>query len=326
MTALIRGLIVAALAAGVLNGSVALAQAYPAKPVYWIVTGAPGSAPDIVARALQPLMAKAMGQPQIIETRAGSTGIAAAEYVAKAPADGYRLLLTSNSALTLVKLTHANLPYEPQRDLVPISLLAHMPQVLFVHASVPATTFPELLAFAKAHPGKLNYGSGGIGHALHFSMELLKLRSGLDIFHVPYKTVPGALQDLVAGRIQAMLFNPSDQLMAQVREGKILALASATEKRIPRLQNTPTFGELGIGNFEVPAWIGMAAPVGTSRAIVERWHREVTKAMNSPEMARVVDQLAMVSAASTPEYMADTIDREIKIWSSVARSVGIRPE
>ncbi len=321
-----RNLITAVAIAGALLASAAWAQSYPVKPVYWTVPGAPGSAPDIVARALLPMVGKAMGQPQIIETRAGSTGIAATDYVAKATPDGYRLLLASNSPLTLVKFTHANLPYDPQRDIAPISLLAFMPQVLFVHASVPVTTFHELLALTKASPGKLNYGSGGIGHALHFSMELLKLRTGLDVFHVPYKTIPGALQDLIAGRVQLMLFNPSNQLMAQVREGKVRALATTTEKRLPRLPDTPTFRELGVSNFEVPAWVGIGAPAGTPRELISRWNTEVTKAMNTPEMARIVEQLAMVSVAGTPEHMAETISREIKLWGTVATSIGIKPE
>lgn len=313
-------------AAAALAAPAAWAQSYPVKPVYWTVPGAPGSAPDIVARALLPLVGKAMGQPQILETRAGSTGIAATEFVAKAPPDGYRLLLASNSPLTLVKYTHANLPYDPQRDIAPISLLANMPQVLFVHASVPATTFSELLALSKANPGKFNYGSGGIGHALHMSIELLKLRTGLDIFHVPYKTIPGALQDLIAGRVQAMFFNPSSQLMAQVKEGKVRAIGTSTEKRLPRLPDTPTFRELGVSNFDVPAWVGIGAPAGTPREIITRWHAEVVKAMNTPEMARIVEQLAMVSVAGTPEHMAETISREITLWGSVATSVGIKPE
>lgn len=321
-----RQLLTLVAAAGALAIPAAWAQNYPGKAVYWSVSGAPGSAPDVLARALLPLVGKAMGQPQIIENRAGASGIAATDYVAKAAPDGYRLLLTANSPLALVKYTHANLPYDPRRDIAPISVLGNMSLALFVHASVPATSFSELLALSKANPGKFNYASAGIGHSLHFGTELLKLRTGLDITHVPYKTITGAVQDLFAGRVQAMFFTPSSQLVGQVKEGKIRAIATVSEKRFPRLPDTPTFRELGVSDFDVPSWIGIGAPAGTPREIITRWHAEVVKAMNTPEMARIVEQLAIVPVAGTPEHMAETITREFTLWGPVAASVGIKPE
>ena len=313
-------------AAGLLAASAVFAQSYPNKPVRWSIAGGAGGAYDIVARAMLPMIGNTMGQAQVLENRAGSSGIAGTDYIAKAAPDGYNLLFAGNTQFTLVKYTNADLPYDPQRDIAPISLLAYLPSVLFVHTSLPVNTWAEFLAHSKANPGKLNYSSGGIGHSLHFGMELLKLRSGLDIVHVPYKTTPGAVQDLIAGRVQAMFYPPTGQLMGQIKEGKLRAIATPTEKRFPRLPEVPTFLELGVKDFEVPGWTGIGAPPGTPREIITRWQAEVAKAMNAPEMAKIVEQLAMVPVASTPEQMARKISDELALWGQVAKSVGIKPE
>jgi tripartite-type tricarboxylate transporter receptor subunit TctC len=302
------------------------AQSYPNKPVRWSIAGGAGGAYDVLARVLLPVIGTNMGQPQIMENRAGSSGIAGTDFVAKSAPDGYNLLFAGNTQFTLIKFTHANLPYDPQRDIAPISLLNYLSSVLFVSASLPINTMAELVAYSKANPGKLNYASGGIGHSLHLGMELLKLRNGLDATHVPYKTTPGALQDMFAERVQLIFYPPSSQLMAQIKAGKIRAIATPTEKRFPRLPDVPTFNELGITNYEWPGWTGVGAPAGTPREIITRWHSELVKGMNTPEVERITEQMAAVPAATTPEQMAQTIAREIALWGPVTKTLGIKPE
>lgn len=309
-----------------LAASAAFAQGYPNKPVRWSIAGGAGGAYDVLARVLLPMVGTNMGQPQIMENRAGASGIAGADFVAKSAPDGYSLLFAGNTQWTLIKFTHANLPYDPQKDIAPISVLAYLSSVLFVNASLPINSMAELVAYSKANPGKLNYGSGGIGHSLHLGMELLKLRNGLDATHVPYKTTPGALQDMFAERVQLIFYPPSSQLMAQIKAGKIRPIATPTEKRWARLPDVPTFAELGITNYEWPGWTGIGAPAGTPREIITRWHAEIVKAMNTPEIEKIIDQMAAVPAAGTPEQMAQTIAREIALWGPVTKTLGIKPE
>ena len=230
---------------------------YPSKPIRWIVASTPGGAFDLITRALSPAMLQLLGQPVVIENRPGASGIVGVDSVAKAPPDGYTVLTAGNTQLSLVRFTHVNLPYDPQRDFAPVSLIGDLLSALFVHSSLNVSTVKELIDYAKRNPNKLNYGSAGIGHSFHLATELFKQRTGTDLVHVPFKGTGPALQELFVGRIEVMFYPPSTQLMSQVAAGKLRIIG--IETRVPHLANVGTFAETGLANFEIPGWVGSGA-------------------------------------------------------------------
>lgn len=304
----------------------AFSQTYPAKPIRWIVPTAAGGAYDVVARAVAAQMTASLGQPIVVDNRAAAAGIVGMEAIARAAPDGYTIGTTGVSQLTMHPSIYAKLPYDTRRDFAPITMLASLPLALWVHASVPARTLQEFIAHVKANPGKLNYGSAGIGHSFHLATELLAERTGTSMVHVPYKGTAPGLQDLVAGRIQVMFYPPAGPVINQMKDGRLRVLATAAERRFPTLPEVPTFEEAGVRDFDVAGWAALSAPAGTPREIVSRLNQEAVKAVMSPEAAKIYDKMGFVQATSTPDELARRIEREMRMWGGVIKALGIKPE
>jgi tripartite-type tricarboxylate transporter receptor subunit TctC len=300
-----------------------LAQGYPSRPVRIIVPFAPGGGIDVLARAYSGPLTAALAQPVIVENRPGNAGILAADMVARSAPDGYTLLVCSNDVLVFNRLFYKKLAYDADRDLTPVGWIGHSPIALFVHSSVPARTLAELIAYAKANPGKLNYGSGGVGHAFHVPMELFQYRTDTRLTHVPYKGAALVVQDIMAGRIDAMFYIATGQVLGQVKEGKLRALATVNPRRLEALPDTPTFDELGISDFNAAGIIALVTPTGTPRDVIERLNREVNKAMTSSELKNVYQKLSIEPVGGAPEVLAEKIKKDIAIWAPLAKRMNI---
>ena len=311
-------------AAGLLALAAFSAQAqYPDKPVRLIVPFPPGGAAELGARIYSVPLGQALGQPVVIETRPGADGAIAADAVMKAPPDGYTLLYATNTAFNWVLATRRNPPYNPMTDFTPVSLVGYFGFFLFTHPGVPATNVAELIAYAKANPGKLNYGSGNSTAQL-FGAQLAKLE-GLDIVHVPYKGDGPLTIDLVGGRVQ-MAFATPGSAAPQVREGKLRALAAMFPSRSALLPDVPTAAEAGLGKMSLTPWGGVFGPRGMPREVVDRLSRELAVVLKRPEVRDSFGKLAFEPKSSTPEELSSILKRQIDAWTSIAREVGIKAE
>ena len=298
-----------------------LAQVYPAKSLRWIVPFAAGGPVDLLSRAIAKPLADNLGQPVIVENRASSSGIVGVEAAVKSAPDGYTML--SHASLAPQKFLYRSLPYDCQRDLAPISLIARSNLVLFLHESVPARTLEEFVAYAKANPGKLAYGSSGLGQPFHLAMEVLKQRAGIDLLHVPYKGAAQVIPEFIAGRIQAMFFNAVPQLLAQAKSGKVRPLAVAATRRMEDLPAVPTFAEAGMADVDVSGLVAVSAPAGTPREVIDRQNRELVRVIGMPDIAAVYAKLNFVPATSTPEAMAQIIQGEIDRLGPLITRLGV---
>ncbi len=299
---------------------------YPSKPLRWIVPIAAGGPNDLMTRAVASELAPALGQPVIVEDRPGAGYILGAEAVAKAAPDGYTMLTAPAAVLVFQKLTYAKLPYDSLRDFVYVGIVANSVMGLFVHASVPAKSVQELVAYAKANPGKLNYGTSGVGGRFHLATEFFKNRTGIEMEHIPYKGAAQFIPELIAGRIQVLFFPPVAALVNPVKQGKLRALAMATAERFPDLPDVPTMAESGIRDFNFPDWIAVVMPAGTPNAVVERLNRELSKAVYSPNVKKIFADNAFVPLTSTPEELVQIVNRDLKYWRPVLERLGIKPE
>jgi tripartite-type tricarboxylate transporter receptor subunit TctC len=325
MNAMKRTILYVLLAAVLLFAQLPIhAQTYPSKPIRWIVPSAAGGTGfDGATRALTPVLAARLGQPIVIENHPGSSGIVGMERGARAAPDGYLLLTAGTSQLIFSKFFYAKLPYDPQKDFAPISTLVDLPIALWAHTSVPAKNLPELVAYAKANPGKLNYGSAGVGHIFHLAMEMLARRTGIEVVHIPTKGVAPSQVELNAGRIQLLFGVASSQVLAQMREGRLRAIVAANERRLPQLPDVPTLAESGVADMDVPNWIGWVAPAGLPAEILQRLHREMLAAIVHPDVTKAYDSQSMVRMTSTPEEFARKIDRELAAWGPIIRKLKI---
>ena len=312
----------AAAAAACLLAGAAAAQSYPARPVRLLVAQSPGGSADIVARAVAQKMGDALGQQFVIDNRGGASGIIATETAAKAVPDGYTLLITS-STFGVNPGLYKKLPYDPFRDIAPISLLAAAPNILVVHPSLPVKSVKELIALARAKPGYLNYGSSGNGGSPHLAAELLRLRTGIDIVHVPFKGAPAAQVALMAGQTH-MNFSSMPSAIGHVRAGKLRALAVTSVKRSPAVPELPTMMETGIKDFETAAWQGFFAPAKTAPAIVGVLNREAAKAIQSPELKERLSPEGAEPVANSPEEFRVWLRHEITKWTAVIKAANIR--
>ncbi len=303
----------------------AVAQ-YPAKPIKWIVPIAAGGPNDIMTRAVAIELAAAIGQPVIIENRAGAAYIVGAEAAAKSAPDGYTLLTAPAALLVFQKLTYAKLPYDSQKDFSYIGIVANSVMGLFIHASVPAKTVQELVGFAKANPGKLNYGTSGVGGRFHLATEFFQRRTDIKMEHIPFKGAAQFIPELIAGRIDVLFFPPVAQLTSQAKAGKLRALAMATAERFPDMPDVPTMTESGVSDFSFPDWIAVVAPAGLPRPIVDRLNRELSKAVFAPGVKKPFADNAFVPLTSTPEQLAQIVDRDLKYWGPVLKSLGVQQE
>jgi tripartite-type tricarboxylate transporter receptor subunit TctC len=299
-----------------------LAQ-YPSKPVRIVVTFLPGGSADTLARIIAPKLSAAWGQPVIVENRAGAGGNVGADVVVKAPADGYTVMFTPPPPLGINLFLYKDMPFDPRTAFAPISVVAVMPNILVVGPRVTARSVGELVAFAKANPGKLSYGSQGIGSTPHLTGAMLALAAGIEIVHVPYKGFPPVLADLLGGRLD-FAFADASNVLPQLKEGRLRALAVASEKRFFALTNTPTMTEAGVADFVSGTWMSFAAPAGTPPAIVRQWNSEIKKAVREPDVQARFAELGVETWASSPEEMRRHMESEIARWGEVIRKSGAR--
>jgi tripartite-type tricarboxylate transporter receptor subunit TctC len=310
------------LAALLLASSAALAQSRPLKI---IVPFPPGNGTDILARLMSPKMIAATGQAVVVENRGGANGQIGAEAVAHATPDGTMILFTSPSTHVTAQFLSKSLPYDPIKDFTPITAAVEPVTVMTVSPSLPVNSVKELIAYAKANPGKLNYSSPGIGAVFHMSGELFKLGAGVDIVHVPYKGAAPALQAVIAGEV-SMGFNSLASVLPHLRSGKLKVLAVLEAKRYPGLPDVPSIGEV-IPGFEKPAsWFGLFGPAGLPPATTARLHDELVASLRDPEVSSKIDELAMTVIANTPEQFSAMLKSGIDQYGRLIKAAGIKPE
>ena len=299
----------------------ALGQIYPTKPVRVIIPYPAGSTPDIVGRTLSGKLQESLGQPFVVDNRTGAGGNIGADAVAKAPADGYTLLIGINGPAAINKFLYKNLSYDSDRDLQPISLLAASPQMLVVTPAVPVDSFKQFVEHARGNPGRLSYGSVGGGSASHLTMELLKSDAKLFIVHIPYRGFPPAVTDMLAGNIDTM-FAIIPAVLPQVRAGRMKALAVTGLKRSALAPEVPSVAELGYPQLESLAWIGLMAPAGTSQEVVGRLNAEAVRSMRTAEVRESLGKQGFDVVASSPGEFAGWIRTEQRKWSNVIKASG----
>ena len=298
-------------------------QAYPSKPIRLVVPFPPGGSLDVVARAIGQKLTEAWGQPVVIDNRPGAGGNIGADLVAKSAPDGYTILEGALSTHAVNVSLYAKMPYDPIKDFAPITLVAVTPNVLVLNASYPVNSVPELLAYARANPGKLSFGSGSNGSAGHLAGELFKTEAGVDMVHIPYKGGAPALQALLAGDTQLMFDNLANSA-TQLKAGKLKALAVTTAKRSSLMPELPTLSETGLPGFDIYTWWGFMAPAGTPKEIVAKWNAEVTRILNSPEMKAFFAQQGAEPAPDSPEQFAALIRSEISKYAKIVKQSGAK--
>ena len=300
------------------------ATGYPSRPVRIVVGYAAGGPTDLVARTVAQKLQTALGQPFVVENRPGAGSNLASEVVAAAAPDGYTLLMAA-APITMNAFTFKNLRYDVQKSYEPISLVMSAPGILAVNAQVPARNLAELIALAKAQPGKLTYGSSGAGGSQHVAGELFKQRAGIDLIHVPYKGAAGALADLMAGHI-TMAFMTSLSALPHMKDGRIRPIAVASTNRLAQLPEVPTFIEAGLPGYESDSWSGLLAPAKTPPEIVAKLQREVAKALALPEVHEKLTTQGAVVVGNTPAEFKAYIQQEVTYWAKAFKTLSITQE
>ncbi len=302
--------------------SFAQAEAWPDKPIHFVVAAPAGSSLDTLARVLGERMRERLGQPVVVEDKPAAGGTLATAEVAKAPADGYTMLLGFNGPLAFGPLLQ-KLPYDVARDLSPVIILSSQPNVLAVNAELPVKNLRELVAWAKANPGKLNYASVGNGSSSHLNMEMLKSVAGFDAVHVPFNGSPPAVTATIRNETQ-MMFAVMQPLQPQIEAGKLRAIAVTTAKRFPLLPDLPTIAESGYAGFEALAWNGVMVPAGTPKPIVARLNAEMNLILKQPDVVAKMHASGFDLIGGTPEDFGDLIRRESDSWTPVIRKLGLK--
>ena len=285
----------------------------------------PGGSTDILARAIGQELTRAWGQSVIVDNVPGAGGAIGADKVAKAPADGYTLLMGHIGTLAVNPSLYPKLPYNPLKDFAPVAGVARVPNVLVVHPSVPARDVRELVALAKAKPGQLNYGSGGNGSAANLATEYFKLQTGISMVHIPYKGTAPAVTDLIGGQIQ-VLFTGAPAVIGHVRSGQLRALAVSSPKRLDALPDLPTVAESGYKDFEADQWYGVVAPAGTPREVISKLNTQINTALNAPELKARLSSEGAVVMPGTPEAFGQLMAREITRWKPVITSGRVKAD
>ncbi|HYF06796.1 MAG TPA: tripartite tricarboxylate transporter substrate binding protein [Acetobacteraceae bacterium] len=315
------------LSAAALSGlaDAARAQAgFPARPIRVVIPFAPGGGTDNLVRTIEPLVSRSLGQPLVIENRPGAGSTVGTEIVARAEPDGYTLLAL-DSTFTINPALMPRLPYDSARDFAPVSLLANAPIVLVVHPAVQARTIQELVALARAQPGRLSFASGGNGAPTHLAGEMLKAAAGVDITHLPYRGSGPAMNDVIAGHVP-MTFNGLSAAGPQIREGRVRALAVTGPRRAAAFPDIPTFAESGLGDVDVYTHWGVLTRAGTPVPVIARLSQAFAQAVNAPELAERLGAMGFVPAPGTPEAYAETIARETSRFGAIIRAANIRPD
>jgi tripartite-type tricarboxylate transporter receptor subunit TctC len=301
----------------------AVGQTYPSKPIKVIVGFPPGGGNDIFARLVGAKLQEALGQAVVVENKPGANGIIAIESVAKSPPDGYTLLVGATGQITINPVVYSKLPYDPLRDLAPISATGSFPLIVTVHPSVPANSIQELIAYAKANPDKLSYSAGSTSFQL--ATEMFKQMTGTRITHIPYKGSAQSINALLTGDVQ-LSFIDSPPVMPQIRAGKLKALAVTSSSRSPSLPEVPTVAESGVPGYEMMLWSAFFVPAGTPREIVSKLHAEVARIVHLPDVKEKFDSFGVVPIGNTPEELAEMIKDETAKYRAVATAGNIKAE
>jgi tripartite-type tricarboxylate transporter receptor subunit TctC len=302
------------------------ADDYPRRPIRLVVPYPPGaSTNDILGRALAIRLTPALGQQVVVDNRPGASGTMGSELVAKAPPDGYTLLVAIQSPLALGPSMYKKLGFDPVKDLAPVARFAAIPYAMVVNNSVPATNVKEFIALAKAKPGSLNFASSGVGGTPHMCSELFKRTAGVNIVHIPYKGAGEAVPAVIGGQVE-MFCTGLTALTNQIRAGRVRALGIATLKRSSLMPELPTFAEQGLPGFEVVSWTGVAAPANTPPAIIRRLYNEIVKVVNTPDMQSYMASQGAEPALMGPEEFGAYIKADIAMWAKVVKAAGIKPE
>ncbi len=307
-----------------LMGSAVLAQTYPSKPVRLIVTYPPAGSSDLMARILGQKLSELWGQPVVVENKAGAAGSIGMEYAAHQAPDGYSFVI-GNLGPAVVNPILSKVPYDVERDFVPVSLIATGPNILVVNPSTPATTLGELIAYARANPGKLNFGSGGSGSVAHLSGEMFKSQANLDIAHVPYKGGILSVNDLLAGHVQ-IVFSDALPVMQHIRAGKLRALAVTSPERSPLAPEIPTCAESGLPGLVAVNWWGVLLPAGTPKVIADKFRADLVKVMQDPEVKEKFAALGVEALSSTPAEFGAYIKSETAKYAKLIKDAGIKGE
>jgi len=302
----------------------AAAQTYPSKPVRLVLPFAPGAPSDLVGRTVAQKLGDQMGQNFVPDNRVGAGGTIGLAAVAKAPPDGYTLIVTS-PAVALTPLLYSNLSYDPLKDFAPVARLASIENVMLVHPLVPAKTLKEFIALARANPGKLNYGSGGPGTTNHLANELLKSLEKLNMVHVPYKGATLATVALMGGEVDQVIVSVAS-VLPLIKAGKVRPIVVLSEKREATLPNVPTSAEAGYPNFRMSIWYGMLAPAGTPREIVDRLYREVARAFDDPALRKQMANAGMNPWLGSPADMGNLVRSEMARYAKIIQSAGIKKD
>jgi tripartite-type tricarboxylate transporter receptor subunit TctC len=311
----------AAIAWIALAAPAAAQDSYPSKPIRIIVGYSAGGGNDIIVRVMQPELAKGLGQPIVVENRPGAQSIVAAEVVAKAPADGYTLLMGPSGPMTINPATYSKLPYHPQRDFAPISMICSFPLIVVVSSSLPVKNIQDLVAYAKANPGKSNYASSA--GVFQVATELFKQKTGTSFEMIPYKGSGESIQALIAGQVTMTIVDPAPAT-GPLKAGTIRALAVTSANRHPNWPDVPTMAEAGVADMEVPVWTAFSAPARTPPAIVARLQKEVARVVHVSDVKERFAAMGLVSVGSTEEELARVVARDIEKYTAVAKAANIK--
>jgi tripartite-type tricarboxylate transporter receptor subunit TctC len=296
-------------------------DAYPGKPIRIIVGYSAGGGNDIIVRVMQPELAKGLGQPVVVENRPGAQSIVAAELVAKAPADGYTLLMGPSGPMTINPATYSKLPYHPQRDFAPISMICSFPLIVVVSSSLPVKSIQDLVAYARANPGKSNYASSA--GVFQVATELFKQKTGTQFEMIPYKGSGESIQAVIAGQVTMTIVDPAPAA-GPLKAGTIRGLAVTSAQRHPNWPDVPTMAEAGVRDMEVPVWTAFFAPAKTPPAIVSRLQKEIARVVHLPEVKERFATMGLVSVGSTEEELARVVARDIEKYTAVAKAANIK--
>jgi tripartite-type tricarboxylate transporter receptor subunit TctC len=320
-------IVFAAIAGGLIGSSscgAAETQRYPARPIRFVVPFAPGGANDVIARIVALKLGDALGEPVVVDNRGGGGGTIGTDIVAKAPPDGHTLLIASVGMAVNVAL-YPKLPYDTLKDFAPVTSMGAQPNIVVVNPSVPAKSLGELLALARARPGQLTYGSGGVGSTSHLATVLFVTMAKVDLLHVPYKGLGLAITDLIGGQLQLAISNVSTAL-PHIKGGRLRMLAVTTARRIPMFPDTPTVNEAGVPGYETTGWYGLLVPAGTPQSIIVTLNGAVAKIMSSAAIKEQFGALGLEPDSSSPEAFGKKLRAEIATWGKVIKASGAKPE